>query len=179
MSRPLRRLAALADKGLVNVVIDTPCGSAAKFKYDEEHDCYRLSRLLPAGMAFPYNFGSIPGTLAADGDPLDLLVLSQVPLFVGCLLQAKLIGVLQAEQSQSGKTMRNDRLFGVVVTDVNPPLYDDLDMVGTVRLAEIEHFFISYNRVHGREFRPLRIGDKYAAAKVIEDAQTRYCEQKK
>jgi len=175
----LSRLPTVTDQGLINVVIDTPSGSAAKFKYDEHRHCYRLSRLLPAGMVFPYNFGSIARTLAADGDPLDLLVLAEAPLFVGCLVEAKVIGVLVAEQTQSGKTMRNDRLLGAAVTEVNPGLYGTIDMVGPVRLAEIEHFFVSYNRAHGRDFRPLSIGDADVAKKAIEEAHSRDLEAKK
>ncbi|MBV9892182.1 MAG: inorganic diphosphatase, partial [Rhizobacter sp.] len=63
----LDALPAMTDRGLANVVIDTPSGSTAKFKFDDRHGCYRLSRLLPIGMAFPYNFGSVARTLAPDG----------------------------------------------------------------------------------------------------------------
>jgi len=131
----LDSLSVMTDLGRVNVVVDTPSGSAAKFKFDEHHGCYRLSRLLPAGMAFPYNFGSIPRTLAPDGDPLDMVVLSAAALVVGCLVEVKPIGILFAEQSESGRTIRNDRLIGAAVTEANPPLYDTVDAVGSIRLA--------------------------------------------
>ena len=90
MSDLLSRLPAFRRDGLVNVVIDTPSGSCAKFKYDAKGRCYRLGRLLPAGMSFPYNFGSIPRTRAEDGDPLDLLVLNTAAFLVGCLVHAGL-----------------------------------------------------------------------------------------
>jgi inorganic pyrophosphatase len=64
-------------------------------------------------MVFPFDFGSIPGTVAADGDPLDVLVLMDEPAFVGCLIQARLLGVIEAEQTEAGKTERNDRLIAV------------------------------------------------------------------
>jgi inorganic pyrophosphatase len=179
MTHLLDDLPTMTDRGLVNVVVDTPSGSAAKFKFDAQHACYRLSRLLPAGMAFPYNFGSIPRTLASHGDPLDLLVLATTPLFVGCLVEVKPVCVLLAEQSQSGKTIRNDRLIGAAVTEVNAPLYESMDAVGPIRLAEIEHFFISYNRAHGRDFKPLRRGDASAAQQAIQEAESRYREARK
>src|SRR5262245_27155373 len=100
----LDSLPATTDHGRVNVVVDTPSGSAAKFKFDERLGCYRLSRLLPVGMAFPYDFGSIPRTLAPDGDPLDMMVVVTAPLFVGCLVEVKPIGILFAEQTESRKT---------------------------------------------------------------------------
>src|SRR4051812_44718889 len=108
MSDPLDRLDSTTPDGMVNVVIDTPSGSSTKFKYDEDNHCYRVSRLLPSGAFFPYNFGSIPRTVAADGDPLDIIVLAPGPLFVGCLVTVKLIGILMARQRESGKTIKND-----------------------------------------------------------------------
>ena len=179
MTDLLNALPARTDHGLVNVVVDTPSGSAAKFKFDGRHRCYRLSRLLPAGMAFPYNFGSIPRTLAPDGDPLDLLVLATAPLSVGCLLEVKAIGVLFAEQTESNQTIRNDRLIGAAVTDVNPPLYESIDAVGEVRLDEIKEFFTSYNRAQGREFKALRVGNAADADAAILDAEVRYRDARK
>src|SRR5689334_23970898 len=84
-------LSAKTANGLVNVIIDTPKGSRNKFKFDEQVQCFRLSRILPLGACFPYDFGGIPGTAAEDGDPLDVLVIAQEGSFVGCLLTAKLI----------------------------------------------------------------------------------------
>ena len=83
MSGPLDRLDSRAESGLVNIIIDTPKGSRNKFKYDEKTQCFRLSRILPAGASFPYDFGSIPMTCAEDGDALDVLVISEVPSFAG------------------------------------------------------------------------------------------------
>jgi len=179
MSDLLKRLPSFDKDGLVNVVIDTPAGSAAKFKHDPKIGGYKLSRLLPAGTVFPYNFGSIPGTAAEDGDPLDVLVLSEVPLFVGCLVRVKLLGVIIAEQTEAGETIRNDRLIGAVVTDVNPPLYDTLKKVGATRLRDIEHFFISYNHAQGREFKPIDVGDEDKAEKMVRAAQAKYRKRKK
>src|SRR5438477_12400620 len=90
----------------LNVIIETPAGSRNKFKYDEEHKLYCVNRVLPAGMAFPYDFGFVPGTLAEDGDPLDVLVLMDSPGFPGCLLHCRPIGVMEAEQTEDGETNR-------------------------------------------------------------------------
>src|SRR5436305_10642632 len=87
--------------GLVQVVIETPRGSRNKYKYDEERHLFRLNNVLPAGSSFPYDFGYIPGTKADDGDPLDVLVLMDQPAFTGCLIEARIIGVLEAEQTEN------------------------------------------------------------------------------
>ncbi len=137
---------------LVNVVIDTPRGSGNKFKYDEALGLFRLSRILPAGMHFPYDFGWIPGTRAEDGDPLDVLVLMEAPTFPGCLVTVKLIGVLRATQREKRKVIRNDRLLAVAQTPTNPATIASIEELDRERLRQIGQFFVSYNRVQGREF---------------------------
>ena len=64
-------------------------------------------------MVFPYDFGFVPSTQAEDGDPLDVLVLTDDPLFPGCLVECMLIGAIEAEQEEEGKNKRNDRLIAV------------------------------------------------------------------
>lgn len=80
---------ARSDDGLVHVIIDTPQGSRNKYKYDEDLHCFKLSRVLPLGMCFPHDFGSIPSTAAADGDPLDVIVLVDTPGIAGCFYSAQ------------------------------------------------------------------------------------------
>jgi inorganic pyrophosphatase len=140
------------DSGLVRVIIDTPRGSRNKYKFDEQLGLFKLSRVLPVGMSFPFDFGSIPGTRAEDGDALDVLVLNEAPLFAGCLVLAHLIGVIRAEQTERGKTIRNDRLLGVIETPVNQPVVRDVQALPKEQLREIEHFFRSYNEAQGRRF---------------------------
>lgn len=153
----------------VNAIIDTPKGSRNKYKYDVQRRLFRLTTVLPAGAVFPYNFGYLPSTLAEDGDPLDVLVLMDDAAFVGCLVSVRLIGVIEAEQSDQGKTTRNDRLLGVAAEG---HLYRDLrtpeDLTAGL-LHEIEHFFVSYNQSRGREFRVLgRSGPERACELVVQ-----------
>jgi inorganic pyrophosphatase len=95
------------------VIIDTPKGCRNKYAFDLKHKAYVLKAMLPRGAVFPFDFGSIPGTEAQDGDPLDALVLMDEPAFTGCLIEARLIGVIEAKQTEDGKTERNDRLIAV------------------------------------------------------------------
>jgi inorganic pyrophosphatase len=151
---PYRRLSPRADESdLVNVINDTPRGSANKYKYDEQLGIFKISRVLPAGMHFPHDFGSVPGTCADDGDALDVLVLLDSPSFAGCLVTARLIGGLHVEQFEKRGKVHNDRLIAVPQTAVNKPDIRSLRQLGPSRLREIEEFFVSYNRVQGRTLR--------------------------
>src|SRR5262249_26353611 len=107
--------------GLVHVIVDTPKGSRNKFKYDEALGLFRLGKVLPLGSSFPYDFGFIPATRAEDGDPVDILVFADEPTFCGCLVTVRLLGVIEAEQTEKGQTVRNDRLVGIVETPYNRP----------------------------------------------------------
>ena len=73
----------------VNVVVETPKGSRVKYSYDPKSGFFILSKALPEGMVFPFNFGFVPQTLADDGDPLDVLVLNEEQLISGCLLHVR------------------------------------------------------------------------------------------
>jgi inorganic pyrophosphatase len=160
--------------GLVNVVIESPRASRCKFKFDEKQGLFLLHKLLPLGSSFPYDFGFIPATLAEDGDPLDVLVLLEEPLFTGCVVPVRLIGVLEAEQTDSDqKTVRNDRLIGVVETLVNPAEPTSINEIGEQALREIEHFFVSYNEMEGRQFKCLGRRDAKHAVELVEKARIR------
>lgn len=172
--RPDELAATDRETGRVNVVIETPRNSRCKFKFDEKHGLFQLHKLLPLGAAFPHAFGFIPSTRAEDGDPLDVLVLLEEPLFTGCVAQVRLVGVLEAEQTVEGKTTENDRLIGVIETAINPAELTSLDELGPIHLQEIEHFFVSYNEAEGRQFRPLRRGGPERASQLLEEGRRRH-----
>lgn len=149
--------------GLVHVIVDTPKSSSNKYKYDPRLRLFKLSRVMPLGMHFPCDFGAIPSTAAADGDALDVAVITEHPSFTGCLLTVRLIGVLEAEQTEKGRTIRNDRLIAVPETPVNKPEMRHLRDLPRGAMAQLEQFFVGYNRAHGRRFKPLgRRGRRYA-----------------
>jgi inorganic pyrophosphatase len=151
----------------VNVVIDTPAGSRNKYRYDAQYAIYRLSRVLPHGSTFPYDFGSVPRTRSADGDPLDVMVLGAAPSFCGCLMSVRLIGVIHARQLEAGRVVRNDRLIGIAATKVNRAHVRELRELDVALLADLEHFFESYNRRQGRAFRITGRGGRAAAEAVL------------
>src|ERR1700693_4437842 len=100
------------DNSLIQVVIETPKGSRNKYDFDSEEKVFRLKKVLPAGMTFPYDFGFVPRTLADDGDPVDVLVLMVEPAFPGCVLKCRLVGIIEGEQGKDKDKdkERNDRI---------------------------------------------------------------------
>lgn len=162
-----------ADSNELNVIIETPKGSRNKFNYDEDYQLFKLGGVLPAGAVFPFDFGFIPSTLGGDGDPLDVLLLMDEPAFPGCLVPSRLVAVIEAEQTErDGLTTRNDRLVAVAADSHTHRKLRTLADIGTDLLDEIEHFFISYNEIKGKKFKPLgRFGSIKAARLIEEGAQ--------
>src|SRR5215831_20148306 len=150
----------------VNAIIETPKGSRTKFKYDEEHGLFMFDKALPVGQSFPYDFGFLPSTKGDDGDPLDVLVLTDEPTFAGCLIHAKLLGVIEAEQTEDGKTERNDRLIAtpIEVKSGKPPA-GAIDHLEPGLARKITRFFVAYNELQGKRFKALRYAGPEHAAK--------------
>ncbi len=151
----------------INVIIETPKGSRNKFNYEPELGLFELAAVLPEGSLFPYDFGFIPSTLGEDGDPLDVLVLLDVPVHTGCLVTSRLIGVIEAEQTEEGQTKRNDRLVAVATrahTHAHVKRFEDLR---PKMIDEIEHFFQAYNETKGRRFQPLQRGGPDRAQELV------------
>jgi len=162
------------ETGDLHVIIDTPKDSRNKYKFDEKLGLFKLGGVLPVGAFFPFDFGYVPNTRGGDGDPLDVLVLMDEPAFVGCLIPSRLIGVIAAEQTEEGKTEINDRLIAVAANSRNHTDVKSLDDLNETLVDEIEHFFVSYNRAKGKEFKPLGRFGAQKARKIIEDGMKLY-----
>jgi len=155
----------------VNVIIETPKGSRTKFKYDEEHGVFMFDKALPMGQAFPFDFGFIPSTKGEDGDPLDVLVLTDEPTFTGCLIHGKLLGVIEAEQTEDGETDRNDRLIAVPIeVKSGKPPSGASDRLEPDVVENIRKFFVAYNQLQGKQFKALRCAGPERAAELITTA---------
>lgn len=165
------------DSGGLNVLVDTPRGSVVKYKLDLERNVYKVSHILAPGLAFPFDFGSIPGTLEADGDPLDLLLIAEAGTFPGCLVAARLIGGFEARQTSEGKTMRNDRLFGVAAESRLYAGVRALDDLPKKLLDDVERFFVTYNEARGRRFRVTRRVGPAAARRLVRQGERRFAEK--
>jgi inorganic pyrophosphatase len=120
-------------------------------------------------MRFPYDFGFIPSTIGDDGDPVDILVLMDAPVVPGCVIQARPIGAIEAKQKAKGEDwIRNDRLIAVAV---HSQTHDNAKSLNDLRphlVEEIKEFFVNYNQLRGRKFKPLDEAGPHAAGKLIE-----------
>ena len=146
-------LALDARKATCRAVIETPKGSRHKVTYDPESGIFKLTGLLPEGMMFPFDFGFVPSTLGEDGDPLDILIVMDVPGYVGCLVDVRILGVISADQTEDGKKAKNDRLLGVSLHSYEYQNLTTIREVSPVLLSQVEAFFISYNRQRGKTFK--------------------------
>jgi inorganic pyrophosphatase len=155
-----------ADKQVLRVVIETPKGSRNKFAFNADEHIFELKKVLPAGMAFPYDFGFVPSTEADDGDPVDVLVLMDEPAFPGCVLKCRPIGVIQGEQGNK-KKIRNDRIIAV---ERDAHSWADIKTIGDLGkqfVRELEEFFVNYHRLSGEQYRVLAPKGPAHARKLV------------
>jgi inorganic pyrophosphatase len=127
-----------------HVVVESPRGSPVKLKLDPELEVVIAQRPLPLGHVYPYDWGFVPGTKAADGDPVDALVYWDVPTYPGVVIRCRALGVLELEQdAKKGGRERNDRLLVVPLAHPRAgELRSVLELPPRVR-DEISHFFTS------------------------------------
>jgi inorganic pyrophosphatase len=143
----------------IDVVIETPKGSAQKYDYVPNTPFFRLKKILPSGMVFPYDFGFIPKTKGEDGDPLDVIVISEFNSFPGVIIKCRIIGGILAEQSaekDNKKMIRNDRFLAIPKCS---NIFEKIEQMGDLPkhiTDDLEEFFIDYNKLEGKKFRALK-----------------------
>lgn len=153
----------------ITAIIETPKGSAEKYNYDPKAKFFKLKKILPAGMVFPYDFGFIPNTKGEDGDPLDVIVLSEFKSFPGCLMECNLIGAIAAEQTKKNKQLRNDRFLAVPVQAKMFSNIHSIEDLPEEIMNELEQFFKNYNEIEGNLFEPLKRLDSKEAIKLLKE----------
>ena len=156
------------DKSNINVVIETPAGNSNKYTYLPKKDFFKLTKVLPVGTVFPWDFGFIPGTKGDDGDPLDALVFMDTPTFTGCVVESRLIGVIEAVQTEDGKKERNDRIIAVSSEHDNFSHIHTLQDLNQTLLDELARFFAYYNSMAGKKFEITGKEGPAKARKLIE-----------
>ena len=144
-------------EGGLQVIIETPKGSRNKYAFDPAQKVFQLKTVLPAGMAFPYDFGFVPSTKAEDGDPVDVLVLMDEPAFPGCLLKCRLIGIIEGEQRKKKERERNDRVVAVESENHSYAHVKHIKDLGKKFVKELEEFFVDYHELTESEFRILDV----------------------
>jgi inorganic pyrophosphatase len=163
--------AALAEQGLVEVIVEIPRGSRNKYEVDHNTGAVWLDRRLFSATVYPADYGFIPDTLAEDGDPLDVLVILEEPTFPGCHLHARPVGVMW---------MTDDKGPDAKVLAVHPSdlrLFDatELGDLPPQLLDEIEHFFEVYKQLEPDKFSSTRgFEGREAAWAEIQASRARY-----
>ena len=175
---PFEALQQWEEDGALVVVIETPKGSRNKYAYNEDSGMFELKKVLPAGMGFPYDFGFVPGTLAEDGDPIDVLVLMDEPAFPGCVLRCRLIGVIEGEADEDSGPVRNDRLIGIETHTHSFAAIKTLKDLGERFVKELEAFFENYHLLSKHEYRVRGWHGPQVARELVELAIVRHRKQR-
>jgi inorganic pyrophosphatase len=168
----LLKLSTWADDEHVFAVVETPRGSTCKLDFDPDLRVFTLAKPLMAGLAYPYDWGFIPSTVAQDGDPLDVLVIHNAQTYPGVVLRCKPVGILEVEQKHEGKKERNDRVFAV---PDRSPLESDLTDVRHLpsrAREELEQFFLATNALEDKELEFLGWRGPSRAIKTIKRLST-------
>lgn len=155
----------------IHVIIETPAGTGSKYVYDPGFDIFKLKKILPKGTVFPYHFGFIPHTEAEDGDPLDALVLMNEPSYPGCLIECRLLGVIEAEEKSDKGIRRNDRFIAAPIESEYLKRVQNFTDMEQYEQDEIVNFLLSYTRLSKKEFRPLHNRGFKAAVELIQKQQ--------
>ena len=135
---------------LIDVYIEIPSGSNIKYEYDSDYKCVRCDRILNTALVYPSNYGFVPNTIAGDGDPLDVLLISDYKLYPNTIIEAKIIGVLLTEDEKG----EDHKIIAVPSSKVDPRYnsinnYNELD---SNRLDKIVHFFKNYKTLDDKRW---------------------------
>lgn len=133
---------------IVNVVIEVISGSRDKYEYNLDWEAFVLDRVLHSSVVFPVEYGFIPRTWFADNDPLDIMVLSNEPAEVGCIIKARSIGMLIMEDEQG----EDPKILSVPISDPRFNGINDIRDVHPHELKEIQEFFETYKRLEPHKF---------------------------
>lgn len=174
MPRPpphsLLRLPAGAEGGF-HVVVECPRGSRVKWKYDPALSAFGISRRLPAGLTYPFDWGFVPSTRAPDGDPLDAMVLWEHPGYPGLVLPCRAVGVLEVEQNgKKGGRERNDRLIAVPLASPRQAALQDVSELSRREREELEAFFRAAVRFEHKALTLLGWAGPKEAGRLLADA---------
>lgn len=157
----------------VNVVIEVPLGGdPVKYEMDKASGAMFVDRFLHTAMRYPCNYGFVPHTLAADGDPVDVLVAGPVPVVPGAVVRARPIGVLHMED-ESGL---DEKILAVPVDELHP-FYSDVASyrdLPQILVDQISHFFAHYKDLEPDKWvRVQGWGEAEEAAQLVSDAMAK------
>ena len=155
----------------LNMVIEVTGGSRSKFEYNQDWEAFVLDRIIPSSVVFPVEYGFVPQTIWADGDPLDIMALSFAPLVVGSVAKVRVIGVLEMEDEEG----QDSKILSVLANDRRFEGYNDIADVQKHQLTEIQEFFSTYKRLQPCSWVKIKGWQNRAEAiRVVEQAMKSY-----
>ena len=157
----------------VKVVIEISVGSNIKYEVEKESGAVVLDRVMHSAMYYPANYGFVNQTLSQDGDPADVLVLTEYPMVPGCVVNCRLVGVLIMED-ESGI---DEKLLAVPTSKIDPTFNEiqDLGDIPAHTLAKIKNFFETYKMLEPNKWVKVKdFQDKASATKILQDAIKNY-----
>jgi inorganic pyrophosphatase len=158
---------------VVTAVIEIPTNERNKYELDKDSGMFRLDRVLHSAVHYPGDYGFLPRTLGDDGDPLDILVLMTIPVFTGCLVDARPIGLFHlVDHGQA-----DEKVLAVPVGDPYSEGLHDLEDIQPHYVREIEHFFQVYKDLEGKDTQTQGFEGAEAAKRAIRRAMDMYREK--
>jgi inorganic pyrophosphatase len=155
---------------ILNAIVEIQQGGSNKYEYDKELGLFRLDRVLYSAVHYPMAYGFIPSTLADDGDPLDILVMTRSPTFTGCLIEAKPIGLFRMHDEKG----EDEKILAVPTVD---PRFSEIESLADMRphrLREVEHFFSIYKDLEDKKVEIIGWEDRDEAIAAIHRALKAY-----
>ncbi len=163
--RPLTDL-----QNVINAVIEIPMGSKAKYELDKESGLLRLDRVLFSSVHYPANYGFIPQTIADDGDPLDILVISSLEVEPMCILTAKVIGAMHMVDDNEN----DEKIIAVANQDMAVNHINSLAELPPHTMIELKRFFEDYKNLEHKHVEVNEFIESEFANKIIEASIDRY-----
>jgi len=157
---------------IVNAVIEIPQGSRIKYEIDKSSGLLKLDRVIYSSFHYPSNYGFIPKTYGDDKDPLDILVLSGQSIQPMCIVEAKVIGVMQMIDGGDA----DDKIIAVAAHDQSINYINNIEELPKHFFSELRHFFEEYKTLENKTVKVEEFGDKAQALQIIEDAIKLYKE---
>ena len=173
MNTDLSKLKPYDAEGNLQVIVEAPKGSSLKLEFDVKKRLFTISRALPLGMVYPFDWGFVPGTVAADGDPVDALVVYGAATYPGVLLPCRLLGMVELEQTEkASKRESNNRI--IATPSWHEPLKEIREASDLPRniQRELEQFFVDVTVFTGKKV-TIRGWANRRAAKAYIDANRR------
>jgi inorganic pyrophosphatase len=154
----------------VQAIIEIPKGSKAKYELDKDSGLLKLDRILFSSVHYPANYGFIPQTYCDDHDPLDILVICSEDVVPMCLIEAKVIGVMQMIDGNE----QDDKIIAVAKNDMSVNHIDDIEQLPPHNLVEMRRFFEDYKKAEQKEVTVEKFLPKSEAHRIIKEAIDMY-----